>query len=297
MTQRRTEQLHEAAIGLDALPSGEVAATLAQGQIDGLAVIGGATVELAEAGEQMARTLQAGRRLHYVAAGSSGLMAMADACELAGTFGIEPAQVAIHMAGGIPTDASMPGDTEDATADAAKAVDAMAAGDTALLLSASGSTPFVVEVAELARKKGVALICIANTPGSPLLAMADVAICLPTPPEVLAGSTRMGAGTAQKAALNIMSTIMGMVMGHVHDGMMVNVKADNAKLRARAAGMVATIAKVDATTAETCLEAANGAVKLAVLMAVGAHDLNDATARLSRADGRLRAALAAMTRT
>lgn len=292
MINRQTEQLHEAARGLDALPLPEIAAILAQGQVDSAAVVARAGDALSRGAAIMAAALRAGHVLHYAAAGSSGLMAMADACELAGTFGTDPSQIRIHMAGGIPQDATMPGGTEDDQDDARGAASTIGAGDAIIIISASGTTPFAVEIARLARAKGASVIGIANNEGTALLDLADVAICLPTPPEVLAGSTRMGAGTAQKAALNIMSTLMGVALGNVHDGMMVNVRADNAKLRARAIGMIAEIAKVDEGRAAACLANAEGEVKLAVALAAGATDLNHAKDCLKRADGFLRPVLA-----
>ena len=114
------------------------------------------------------------------------------------------------------------------------------------------------------------MIGIANNPQTALLALADVAILLPTPPELIAGSTRMGAGTAQKIALNAMSSLMGIELGHVFDGMMVNLHADNAKLRRRAATIVQRASGADETAAGEALTAADGDVKLAVLLASGA---------------------------
>lgn len=294
MTKRRTECLHPAAAGLDALPPAQIAARLAAGQQEALTVLNGCADALAKGGAAMAQCLRRGGRLHYAAAGSSGLMALADACELSGTFGIDAAQIAIHMAGGIPQDASMPGSTEDDAEDAARAAAAIADGDAVIVISASGSTPYALSMARAARARGATTICIANTEDAALFDHADIAICLPTPPEIIAGSTRMGAGTAQKAALNILSTVMGAALGHVHDGMMVNLRADNAKLRDRAIGMVCAIAGVDVGTAQACLDRAGGAVKPAVLLAAGAGELADAEARLGRADGHLRAALAAL---
>lgn len=296
MHHRQTEHLHGDAVGLDALPLLDVAQLLAKAQRDALRVVSAAADALARGGALMSDTIRNGGTIHYAAAGSSGLMAMADACELAGTFGIDPSQVNIHMAGGVPQDAAMPGGTEDDVEEARQAANAITTKDVVILLSASGSTPYVLEIAALARTSGAATICIANNAAAPLLDLADVAVCLPTPPEVLAGSTRLGAGTAQKVALNTMSTVMGVALGHVHDGMMVNARADNAKLRARAAGMVAMIAQVDDAKAHWCLDQTNGDVKSAIMLASGATDTNDAIARLARATGILRLALADLTR-
>jgi N-acetylmuramic acid 6-phosphate etherase len=294
MPQRQTEQLHAAARGLDARPVEEIGATLLAGQLDALRAVSSATVDIARGGQLMAEVVRAGGQLVYAAAGSSGLMAMADACELAGTFGLPPERTRILMAGGIPKDAAMPGDTEDDTQEAEAAASVIGKGDAVILLSASGRTPYALTIAALARDRGAHVIGLANNPETPLLALANVAICLPTPPEVISGSTRMGAGTAQKAALNMMSTIMGVALGHVHDGMMVNLRADNDKLRDRATRMVADITSVPQPEAQTALATANGRVKPAVLLAMGAPNLTLAEDLLTKADGRLRAAMAAL---
>ncbi len=228
-------------------------------------------------------------RLIYVAAGSSGLMALADAAELPGTFGIDPDRIVIRMAGGIPASAAMPGDTEDLTDTALP----LHPGDLLIALSASGSTPWAVDAATRARAANIPVIAIANNPDTPLLQAATVAICLPTPPEVLAGSTRMGAGTAQKVALNMISTLAGVRLGHVHDGMMVNLRADNAKLRDRAKRIVAQIAGVSDAVATQALNAAKNDTKIACLIAAGADPAQAATL-LTDHHGHLRPALATL---
>lgn len=288
---RATEALNTAAAGLDARPPAEIAALLLDGQLAALQAVRGALPDLVEASRHVAHSLSGQGQLHYAAAGSSGLMAAADAMELAGTFGIDPARVHIHMAGGLPQDATMPGGTEDDANAGAEAARAVNDGDVAIVVAASGATPYAVGFAQGALVRGGVTVCIANTPDAPLFAHARVAVCLPTPPEVLAGSTRMGAGTAQKAALNILSTLMGVAMGHVHDGMMVNVRADNAKLRARAAGMIARIAEVDEGAATEALAVAEGDVKTGVLVALGLGR-GDAAEVLKKNEGNLRAAIA-----
>jgi N-acetylmuramic acid 6-phosphate etherase len=149
-------------------------------------------------------------------------------------------------------------------------------------------------VARAARARGLATIAIANVDASPLLAEADIAVLLDSGPEVVAGSTRMGAGTAQKIALNMASTLAALRLGHIHDGLMVNLTADNAKLRARAARIVAGIAAVPPEAAQAALDRAGGAVKPAVLLAAGARDPAHAGDLLAAAQGRLGPALAAL---
>ncbi len=286
-----TERLNPSSIGLDMLEADEILRRLLAGQIDAVRAVEASLSQISEGAELMAAALRGGGRLAYAGAGSSALMANADGMELAGTYGVDPQDVLLHMAGGIPTQADMPGDTEDSEAEGAAAGASTTARDVVIAVTASGRTPYALGFARAARANGAKIIAIANNRGAAIFALADVAICLPTPPEIIAGSTRMGAGSAQKVALNLMSTLMGIKLGQVHDGMMIGVVADNDKLRARAAGMVATIAGVDEKTAMTCLQAAGGAVKPAVLISCGAS-LGEAQAILTDTQGNLRAALA-----
>lgn len=287
-----TEQLHAEAHGLDERPLKSVASVLISGQITAVQAVAAAAEQIALGAQAMADTISAGGVLYYIAAGSSGLMAAADAQELGGTFSIPPKQLRILMAGGLPTGVEMPGDTEDDIEGLQEGLSGLSDKDTVIAVSASGTTPYTLEAVKIAKAAGATLIGIANNQGSALLLASDVAIALQTPPEVLSGSTRLGAGTAQKIALNSLSTAMAVALGHVHDGMMVNVRADNIKLRARAAGIVSRIASVDAKAAEAALETAGGDVKIATLIAAGSISLSEAQDRLLAAKGRLRAALA-----
>ena len=164
------------------------------------------------------------------------------------------------------------------------------------MLSASGSTPFACAFARQARRVGCTVVGIANRAHCPLLDVADIAIALPTAPEVVEGSTRLGAATAQKIALNLISTQAGILLGQVHDGMMVNLNPDNLKLRKRAAGIVMRIAQVPADAAERALDMAGFNTKLAVLVATGT-DPDRARALLDAAGQCLRDALARRTNT
>lgn len=285
-----TEQPHPRAKGLDALPGGEVLAIILDQQARSVAAVAGALAEIDRAAELVARALGGGGRLVYAGAGSSALMANADGLELAGTYGVDPARVRLLMAGGLPVDARMPGETEDDTAEAVAGTSDLTAADAVIAVTASGRTPYALAAAETARARGAGVIAIANNRDAAIFAHADVAICLATPPEVIAGSTRMGAGTAQKVALNMISTLAGIRLGQVHDGLMVGVVADNIKLRARAAGIVGEIAGVGAETARAALDAAGGAVKPAVLLALGETAVR-AEALLRDAGNNLRAAL------
>lgn len=294
MTPRRTETQHRDAPGLQALPPEAALARLHGGQREAVAAVEPALPAIAEAAERAAAVLARGGRLGYAGAGSSGLMALADALELPGTYGIPADRLPVLFAGGAAALLALTGAVEDDTASAARDVAAaLGPGDAVVCVSASGSTPYTVAVAEAARARDVAVIGVANAQGAPLLALADCPILLDTGPELVAGSTRMGAATAQKIALNMFSTLTALRLGHVHDGFMVNLVADNAKLRDRAAGIVAAVAGCDGATAAAALAATEGAVKPAILVAAGAGPA-EALRRVAESGGHLGPALAAL---
>ena len=295
MTATRTEALHPEARGMDARPRIEAAGLLVEGQIAAALSLRHTLASLVSGAQAMATSVRSGGTLYYIAAGSSGLMAAADAQELGGTFSIPPQQLRILMAGGLPTGVEMPGGTEDETDTLAADMQRVTPSDTIIAVSASGTTPFTLAAADIARTRGATIIGIANNAGAPLLQAADHPICLATPPEVLSGSTRLGAGTAKKIALNTLSTLMAIELGHVHDGMMVNVRADNIKLRARAAGIVAQVTGADEATVQSALDTTGGDVKSAVLVIQSVVSANDARSILRETEGNLRAAMARST--
>jgi N-acetylmuramic acid 6-phosphate etherase len=298
MTALQTELSHVHAEGFDLLPPEQALMILARAQAEAAVAVQQAVPEIAKAAELMAQAVGAQGRLIYAAAGSSGLMAMADALELPGTFGIARDRIKILIAGGMSALTALEGGPED-DVEAAKADllgTGVGPGDCVIALTASGSTPYPLTAVDVARQAGAKTIGISNNAGAPLLARVDVAICLPTPPEVVAGSTRMGAGTAQKIALNMLSTMLAVHLGHVHDGFMVNVVADNIKLRKRAQGIVAAISGASEADAGAALDASNGAVKPAVLLAAGARSPAEAQALLEENNGRLRPALEGLAR-
>lgn len=294
MAAPRTEELHPHAAGLDTQPAETILGFLAAAQVEAASVVQSALKPIAEAAARAAATLRAGGRLAYAAAGSSGLMALADAAELPGTFGIARDRIELLLAEGAANLLDLPAAPEDDESRAARDVAAarIGKGDCLIALSASGTTPYAVAALQAAKAAGAVTIAVANNDGAPLLKLADIAILLPTPPELIAGSTRMGAATAQKIALNMMSTLMAIELGHVHDGHMVNLRAENKKLRLRAARIVAAISKQDEQAAAAWLDAAGGSVKHAVLLAAGAADMAAASRLLEGADQNLRRAMA-----
>ena len=293
MTQKRTEAVHEHAGGLDEQPPAAILGFLADAQVEAARTVRDAIPAIVDAATIVAATLSGGGRLAYAAAGSSGLMALADALELPGTYGIPRQRIVILFAGGAAALQDMAGAPEDDSDEAAREVaDAgLGEGDCLIAVSASGSTPYAVGALEEAIRRGVRTIAMANNAGSPLLILAEAPVLLATPPEVIAGSTRMGAGTAQKIALNMLSTLAAIHLGHVHDGYMVNLHADNIKLRGRAARIVAAVAGCGEEAALAALEKTGGQVKPAILLAAGAADAQAAEKLLDRTGRRLRPAL------
>ncbi len=294
MRDTTTESMHEQSEGLDLLEPQAIVSALLDGQAQAVASVRHATSDIAAAATVAADALRGGGNLVYAAAGSSGLMALSDALELPGTFGIERDRIKILFAGGPPSLETFFGGPEDDEALGHRDAGGISDKDCLIAVSASGSTPYVLGALQRASESGARTIAIANNEGSPLLQAAHVKITLPTPPELVAGSTRMGAGTAQKITLNMISTLMAVHLGHIVDGHMVNLVADNRKLRARAERIVMALAQCDRQTARDCLARAEGSVKVAVLLAVGASDGPAARQLLERNQQNVRSALTAL---
>ncbi|MCA1370585.1 N-acetylmuramic acid 6-phosphate etherase [Bradyrhizobium sp. BRP14] len=293
MPAAKTEERHDNAMGLDVMHPALALRLLASGQQAAAKSVDQAIEPIAAAAALAAEVLAAGGRLAYAGAGSSGLMAMADALELPGTYGISKEQIVILLAGGARSLADLAGGYEDdmelARADVRDA--GIGAGDCLISVSASGSTPYALAAADEAKKRGAKVVAMANNAGAALFDGADVAILLQTPPEVVSGSTRMGAGTAQKIAFNMFSTLVGIHLGHVLDGHMVNLRADNIKLRGRAIRIVSDVTGVGAAEAGRLISLASGSVKVAILLASGARDVAEAEAALQNSKQNLRRAM------
>lgn len=287
-----TEARHERAEGLDLCSDLELVEALHQAQISAVESIAPARPALARGGRAMADAVRAGRKIVYAAAGSSGLMGLADGLEIHPTFGIPIAQIRILRAGGLDDIQIPKGQVEDSVEEARNDAQCIEAGDCVICLAASGNTPYAVEILRIAKARGAVTIGISNNAGTRLIEEADIPVLLPTPPELIAGSTRLGAGTAQKIALNTMSSLMGVRLGHVMDGLMVNVVANNVKLFHRAENIVIDLTGCNRDVARAALDQAGGQVKLAILLVAGAPDLGAAETYLHDEDHNLRAALA-----
>ena len=291
---RTTEQRAPAVIGIDGWANEPVLQALLDGQARALASVSAAIPALSDVAALAVGRLQAGGRLIYLAAGSPALIALGDALEIPQTYGEPAERFATILAGGLSITENLVGGPEDDAGQAERDVAAAKVGakDCVVAISASGSTPYTLAGLAAAKAVGAATAAIANNPGAPLLDAADVAVLLDSGPEIIAGSTRMGAGTAQKVALNMLSTLIAIRLGHVHDGHMVGLRADNTKLRGRAARMVGDIAGVGKAAATAAVDTAGGDIKLAVLLAAGMPGVEAARTTLSRHAGNLRAALA-----
>ncbi|MDB6182720.1 N-acetylmuramic acid 6-phosphate etherase [Paracoccus fistulariae] len=288
MVERSTEARHSASLGLHRRSADVILAALLDAQRAAVESVRPAFADIARASDTAAEILARGGKVGYAGAGSSGLMALADCLELAGTFGVAPEQTPMMFAGGAESLIRLRGSAEDDAAMAQADFHAadLSTGDMVIVLTASGTTPYAMAIAEAARARGVVVVGMANATEAPLHLYSDIPILLDTGAELVAGSTRMGAATAQKVALNMFSVLMAVRLGHVHDGYMVNVIADNAKLVRRAARIVSEIAEVSADMAEAALIATKGAVKQAILVARGMEP-ERAQVALAESDGHL----------
>ncbi|MEQ1900236.1 MAG: N-acetylmuramic acid 6-phosphate etherase [Devosia sp.] len=289
-----TELADQRFAGLDTWQDAAILTALLDGQRRAVDSVAPAIPQIAAAAQLATRAIEQGGRLIYLAAGSPALMSLADALEIPQTYGVARDRIALIFAGGHAITQNLTGPFEDDAEGARRDVagEQVGAPDCVVAVSASGSTPYTVAGLQAAKAAGAATIAIAGNAGAPLFGVADVPILLAAGAEVISGSTRLGAGTAQKAALNLMSTLIGVRLGHVHDGYMVNVVADNAKLRARAERIVSGVTGVAQERAANVLKQSAGHVKPAILLAAGAGTLDAAEALLIESRGRVRAALA-----
>ncbi|MFD1612281.1 N-acetylmuramic acid 6-phosphate etherase [Sphingomonas tabacisoli] len=281
-----TERISPRYSDLDLWPTADAVAAILEGQLAAAAAVQAASDAIAEAADAAAARLRKNGRLIYCGAGTSGRLAVLDGVELGPTY--DWSRTVYALAGGMDAMLESVEGAEDDTAAAEAAIRkaAPAPADVVIGVAASGRTPFTVAAIGAARTAGALTIGLASNAGTPLLSASDHPIPLLTGPEVVAGSTRMKAGTAQKIALNTLSTAIMLRLGRVHAGLMVEMRLSNAKLQSRAAAIVAQIAETDRATAETALTASGGSIKRAVLIALGRDE-----AALDEADGNLRNAL------
>ncbi len=277
---------------MDAWPSADILDALLEGQMAAVAAVRPALPALAAAAGAAADRLRDGGRLAYAGAGTSGRIGVQDGAELAPTFAWPRDRLVFLLAGGETALMQAVENAEDRDDQARKDVAAAGIGtlDVVLGLAASGATPYTLACLRSARQAGALTIAVANSPGAPLLAAADHAILIETGAEPIAGSTRMQAGTAQKVALNLFSTLLMTRLGRVYQGQMVDMAASNDKLRARAVRMLQGLTGCSPEAGSAALAQSEGSVKMAILILRGLS-WAEAEAALAWHQGQLRRAL------
>lgn len=289
----QTEAVRPGLEDLDQRPVAEIIRLLVAAERDAHRAVADAVPAIALAAEAIAARLEGGGRLFYLGAGTPGRLATLDAAELGPTFSAPPGLVIPLLAGG---PAAMTRAVEDAEDDArAAATDLRAHGlerkDAVVGITASGRTPYVVGGLEHARGVGALTVAVVNNPGSAAAVVAEYVVELLTGAEIIAGSTRLTAGTAQKIVLNTLSSSVMVRLGKTYGAWMVDVHANNAKLRRRAVRMVREITGADETAAARALSEAGGRVKTAIVAILGGVTASEANDRLALAKGHVRAAL------
>lgn len=280
---------------IDAWEPAEILEAMIEGQFSAVAAVRAARPAIEQAALAIARRLSGGGRLIYVGAGTSGRLAVQDGAELAPTFSWPADRLLLLIAGG--EDALLRA-VEGAEDQASRAVELtrrheVNEADVVIAVAASGTTPFTLACLREARRSGALTIGIANNRDTPLLQDADHAIFLETGAEPIAGSTRMKAGTAQRIALILLSSLIMILFGRVYEGLMVDVQASNKKLIRRSEKILSRLSGRGGEEIDDALRRAGGSVKLAFLLLQG-FGLNEAEAALERAHGHLRRAMEAL---
>jgi len=292
-----TETRNERTAGLDAMPVADLLAAMNDEDATVAGAVRRALPEIAEAVAAAEAALRRGGRLIYLGAGTSGRIGLLDAVECPPTFGTAPEQVMGLLAGGPGAFITAVEGAED---EPQRAVDDLrAAGltdaDVLVGLAASGRTPYVVGGLRYAREVGAATVSVACNAGAEVSRHAGIAIEVVTGPEVLTGSTRLKAGTAEKLVCNMLSTATMVRLGKVYGNLMVDVRATNAKLVDRARRIVVQATGAAPEDAERALTAADGHAKTAIVMLLCGLTRDEAAEALRRGDGSIRAAAGAGT--
>jgi N-acetylmuramic acid 6-phosphate etherase len=293
MTTLKTETPHPDHARLDQYGTPELIDVLIDDQAQAARAVRDVAAQIAAAVAAALPRLEAGGRLVYVGAGTSGRLGLMDSVELVPTFSWPPERAVAVLAGGAgAVYRAIEGAEDDAGRGAADlAAVHVAATDVVLLLAASGSTPYVMGALAAARAAGALTIGIANNPDAPLARDAEIGIVLDTGHELISGSTRLKAGTAQKIALNTFSSAVMVRMNKVYGNLMVDLKPTNAKLMRRAVQLTMLATGADEATAQGTLQESGYQVKVAIVAIAGNVDVEQARARLAAAGGSVRAAM------
>ena len=293
MTLPLTEQRNPASMELDQLSSMALVTLMNQEDAHVIYAVHAALPQIAQAVDCIVAALDGGGRWFVMGAGTSGRLALLDAVELLPTFGLAQDVVIPLLAGGEGAFVRSVENAEDRPELGAADLERhqLTAEDVVLGVAASGRTPYVLGGLAYAHSVGAGTIALACNPDSPMAAAADLAITVVTGPEVLTGSTRLKAGTAQKLVLNMLSTASMVRLGKTYSNLMVDVQPTNAKLRQRATRIVAEIAEITNDDARALLEQAGWEVKTAAVMELAQVDATEARTRLAVHRGRVRAAV------
>lgn len=288
-----TETRNERTADLDGMPVTDLLTAMNDEDQTVALAVRRALPRIAEAVQAAEASLRRGGRLIYLGAGTSGRIGLLDAVECPPTFGTAPEQVMGLLAGGPGAFITAVEGAEDDPRGAVADLEAAGLGPSDVLvgLAASGRTPYVVGGLEYARGIGAATVSVACNADAEVSRHADIAIEVVTGPEVLTGSTRLKAGTAEKLVCNMLSTATMVRLGKVYGNLMVDVRATNAKLVDRARRIVVQATGADPRDAERALEAAGGHAKTAIMMLLGGMTVEQAAEALRRGDGSIRSAL------
>ena len=288
-----TEQLNPASASFDTLPTEEALRIINAEDAKVAGAVEREIPAIARAVDAIVAFIERGGRLFYIGAGTSGRLGVLDASEIPPTFSTPPSMVQGIIAGGEGALTSATETTEDDPAAGVR--DLLARGftgkDVLVGIAASGRTPYVLGAVAEARRMGATTVGISCTPQSELARAVDIAITPLVGPEVVAGSTRMKAGTAQKLVLNMLSTGVCARLGYVYGNLMVNVQPKNAKLQDRAQRIIAQASGVSYQRAGELLEQAGRSVRTAIVMAKAGVGREEADRRLAAAGGRISKAL------
>jgi N-acetylmuramic acid 6-phosphate etherase len=278
---------------IDSWPTDAAVEAMLEEQIAALASVRSQIAVIAAAAEAAAARLSGSGRLVYAGAGTSGRIAVQDGVELEPTYGWPRERLLFVMAGGaIALTESVEGAEDDAHAGRSAMIEhGVGPHDVVIGVAASGRTPFTVALLDQARSAGALTIAVANNPATPLLDVSEFPIVASTGAEVIAGSTRMKAGTAQKAVLNMLSTAVMLRAGLVYKGFMVSMRISNEKLRRRGEVIVRELTGADADTVTRSLERGESDIRNAVLIASGVEP-STAAQLLQASGGDLREAIA-----
>jgi N-acetylmuramic acid 6-phosphate etherase len=293
LQQLTTESQNEASQGFDTKSALEIARIINHEDAKVAAAVKKAIPEIAEVIDQVARSLRDGGRLIYVGAGSSGRIAALDSSECPPTYSTAPGQVQYIMAGGPKALASAVEVNEDSEELGQRDIARRrpTRKDVIVGVSASGRTPYVVAAVAYARARGAKTAAVTCNLGSPLANAADTAIVAEVGPEVISGSTRMKAGTAQKMILNMITTGAMTRLGYVYENLMVNVHMQNSKLVERGIRILMSACKIDRATAVETIKSAGRSVPVALVMLKAKVDKPEAVRRLAKSDGNVRLAI------